>query len=171
MEIAVVSENGVRLKGKTASLVINPPLKTSGYNAELFLVKPDLTLLSPDQETLSIYGPGDYEIGGIKITVFKADSDLIYSMNIDGVDVMVGRSEALDRMHAKLKEHHIVIIQALTVSPTSYVTNFAPKIVSYFGEKAYEMASQTGKEDIKKESKLTITLDKLPEEMQEIVLA
>lgn len=166
MEIALVSQNSLRIKGKQGIIVVNPTPKTVDFNASLIL---DQTEASRD-EYLQIYGAGEFEVAGIKITGTRAENRTVFSMNIDGIEILIGHPVALEKIHAKLKEHHIVIVAVDSVGDISYVTNFAPRVVVLYGESALVVGEKMAKETLRKESKISYTLDKLPLELEVVTL-
>lgn len=68
MEIQKLTENSIKIKGKNASIVVDPSGKTE---AEIIIAtQPDslLTLDKVEGQRLIISGPGEYEAGGISVT-------------------------------------------------------------------------------------------------------
>src|SRR5438046_1510882 len=106
MEIAVLPKQALRLKGKKSTFVINPQEKLEGYNAALY-TRP---ITSFDSEIVKIAGAGDYEVAGVKIVGMRTEDSIVYSMNIDELEILVGEIKALEKMQHKLKEHTVVVI-------------------------------------------------------------
>src|ERR1039457_5118185 len=108
MEISILPHGSLRIKGKHAALVIDPQEK-SVYNAAILLNKTQKNISLGD-DIVILYGPGEYEVGGVKIKGSKGDQDTLYSINIDGIDLLLGKINSLDKMQHKLQEHNVVII-------------------------------------------------------------
>src|SRR5664279_576887 len=107
MEISILPQASLRIKGKHAALIIDPQEK-SAYNAAIFLNKNQSTT-SVGDDIVILNGPGEYEVGGIKIKGLKGENETLYSINIDGIDLLLGNINSLDKMQHKLQEHNIVI--------------------------------------------------------------
>jgi len=168
MEIAVLQRTGLRIKSKQASLVVDVPDKAA-YDGLLLVGKSPEGLSSDD--AVLIYGTGEYEIGGIKMTGTRADTDMLYSLNVDGIDILLGKLNALSKMQHKLKEYDIVVVLCDTVDNASFITSLASNVVVFYGEKAGEIASTFGKENVKTMAKYQVTKEKLPAEVETILLA
>ncbi len=74
-------------------------------------------------------------------------------------------------MHQKLKEHNIVIVDCYDVGSATFITSLAQNVVIFYGEKASEVASSFGKENVKQMNKYSSTKDKLPAEVETVLLA
>lgn len=169
MEIALLTKSGLRVKGKVATLAIDPQDKAT-YNAILLMNKKadEITL---SEETVLISGTGEYEVGGIKMSGTRVDGTTIYSMHVDGVSVLIGSLNSLEKLHSKLQEHNIVIINCQEAGNASFVTSLTENVTIFYGEKAAEVAQAFGKENVKSMNKYSSTKDKLPAEVETILLA
>ncbi len=168
MEIQLFPKNSLRIKGKRSSFIIDPQEKAN-YNA-VILINLARESAKVEEEAVVIQGAGEYEIGGIKMTGLQADTDVVYSMNVDGIDVLIGKINALERMQHKLKDHNIVIVICDTLASASFVTSLADNTIVFYGEKAAEIAQNFGKENIKQMGKYVTTIDKLPAEVETVLL-
>jgi len=167
MEIAVLPKFALRVKGKTASFVVNPQGAVTA-NAVL-LLDPGAEFLTDEAVVLS--GAGEYEIGGVKIIGQRSEKGVLYSMNIDGMEVLVGTITLLSTMQHKLKEYNIVIVNCDSITDASFLTAFAVNAVLFYGEKAAEVAQSFEKEKLIKINKYNASLGKLPAEMETVLLA
>lgn len=168
MEIALVNKTSLRIKGKTVTFVLNPHEK-GPFSAALLL---DDTIDYANNETVVLQGPGDYEIGGVKIVGTRGgEKGLIYSMNIDGMEVLVGRIDTLSTMQHKLKEHNIVIGLCNETTDAAFLTSLAINVVAFYGEKAEETAHGFAKENVKQMNKYSVAMGKLPTEVETILLS
>ena len=166
MEIALLSKSVLRIKGKNATFVVNPQTDVPA-NAVL-LLNPDQDFIS--EEAVILNGAGEYEIGGVKLTGVRSEKSILYSMNIDGMEVVVGTGTLLSTMQHKLKEHNIVIVNCEEVVDASFLTSLAINAVIFYGEKASEVAEGFEKEKLQKMNKYSASLGKLPPEMETILL-
>lgn len=170
MEITLLNETGLRIKGKQASLYINPSAKTSGADGIIMLngLLPDKSKIDQDQPVIK--GPGEYELGGMKITGFKSGNETVYSLNVDRIEILLANGQNLEKDYAKIKEHNIVILYIDSTFDLSFITSLATNSLILFGEKAEESIVALAKDGYRKESKYSVTYDKLPQEMEEILL-
>lgn len=168
MEISLLPKNAVKIKGKHSNLVINPATKTDA-NAIIFLGINQTTVI--EKELLVINGPGEYEVGGIKITGIKSGNDTIYSLHVDGIDILLGNQDTIEKIQNKLKEHQIVLLHTSASKDASFVTNFSPRVVLFYGEHAGETIKTINKDGATPITKYQVALEKLPAEMETILLA
>ena len=167
MEIALLPKSILRVKGKTASFVVNP--QTSVAANALLMLEHGADL--PTEEAVVLNGAGEYEIGGVKITGLRNEKNVLYSMNIDGLEVVVGSISLLAAMQHKLKEHNVVIVNCNETVDASFLTSLAINAVLFCGDKATEVAQGFEKEKLQKMNKYTASLGKLTTEMETILLA
>jgi hypothetical protein len=178
MEIALLAENSLRVKGKHAFFLVDPPhnarvsrgeQEKSAYNAVIALTEPSGKLyIHPD--TIVIDGPGEYEIGGVKMSADRTEEDLVYNLNIDGVEVLLGKLSSLDKMQHKLKEQHIVVVYVDSMTNASFTTSLASNVVIFYGDRAKELVQSFGKANIATLPKYSVTHDKLPQEVETVIL-
>jgi hypothetical protein len=174
MDIQILSQYSLRLKGKRATFVVDPSSikaseSKSAYAAALVLARPfaDLEIQS---EAVVIDRPGEYEIGGIKMNSTRSDAGIVYNPVIDGVELLLGTLSTLDKMQHKLKEQHVVVVHADIVVNASFITSLASNVVIFYGKHAKEAAGSFGKENVQTVSKYVVTLEKLPQEVETVVL-
>ena len=169
MEIALLPKSAIRLKGKHASIIIDPQEKAV-CNAVILLRRSQVDA-KIQEESLIIKGPGDYEVGKIKIKGTRNEQEMLYSMNIDGVELLVGEIQILDKMQHKLKEYNIVLVHCGVILSSAFLTSLASNIVVFYGEKAAEVSQTFGKDNLKTMPKFASTLEKLPQELETILLS
>lgn len=185
MEITTLTQNALRFKGKKCTVVFDV-LDTKKVEANAFLFLNENFLdASFDKATLLIHGPGEYEVSGIKISVTRTESDLAYEMLFEGMKVLVVSASALKKSKDKIDEQNIVVLFSDEVPDQSALTNASPSVVVCYGDKAKEASENLGKGLNKKEGeaqtqpdavikptdKFTITAEKLPTELQVVLLA
>lgn len=167
MEIALLQKSALRIKGKTASFAINP--QGSVTTNAVLLLTPGMEFST--EEIVVLNGAGEYEIGGVKITGLRNEKSVLYSMHIDGMDVVVGSIALLSALQHKLKEHNIVIVNCDEITDASFLTSLAVNAVLFYGEKSTEVAQAFEKEKLQTMNKYAATLGKLPAEMETVLLA
>jgi hypothetical protein len=167
MEIALLLKNALRIKGKTATFIVNPQNIVS---ANAFLSLTPAADFGSD-ETVVLNGAGEYEIGGVKITGMRNDKSVLYSMHIDSMEVVVGSIGLLSVLQHKLKEYNVVVVNCDETADASFLTSLAVNGVLFYGEKAAEVAQGFEKEKLQKMNKYSASLGKLPAEMETVLLA
>ncbi|HWY80185.1 MAG TPA: hypothetical protein VNW29_07545 [Candidatus Sulfotelmatobacter sp.] len=167
MEIALLPNSVLRIKGKNATFVVNPQGAVVA-NAALLL---DPNAEYESEEVVTLSGAGEYEIGGAKLTGLRNEKSVLYSIHIDGMDVAVGTIILLSEMQHKLKEHNLIIVNCENIIDASFLTSLAVNAVIFYGEKATEVAQGFEKEKLKTMNKYTASLGKLPAEMETILLS
>ncbi len=169
MEIALLQKSGLRIKGKQATVAVDPQDK-SFYEAILTIEKSPEEI-TKQENVIVISGTGEYEIGGIKMTGTQSETGMIYSLAVDSVEILIGKLDSLDKMQHKLKEHHIVIVDCNAEGSASFITSLTENVVIFYGEKAKEVAASFGKENVKELNKYSTTKDKLPAEVETVLLS
>jgi hypothetical protein len=170
MEISLVSSTSIRIKGKQGAIVINPSSKLATVNGVILLQNASFDKKSIEEGTLTIQGPGEYEIAGIKISGFQHAGDVLYSIRVDKVEILFGLVKTLEKDYSKLKEHNIVLGYADVESDPTFATSLATNIIMFYGEKSEETVMKLAKEGFTKESKYTTTFEKLPLEIEKVLL-
>lgn len=168
MEIALLTKSGIRIKGKKATIAIDSQEKTA-FEAVLALTKtPDQLVVN--EEGVLVFSVGEYEVGGIKVTGIRSESGMIYSVLVDNISVLVGKLASFEKMHSKLQEHDIVVVICEEEGSASFITSFASSVVVFYGPHAAITSSAFGKDAVKVQNKYTNTKDKLPVELETILL-
>lgn len=169
MEIALLPKSGLRVKGKQAALAIDPSDK--GIYETVLLLTRTSDEVTKQEDTILITGAGEYEIGGIKVTTMRSEADLLHSITVDGVEVLVGTLANLEKMQHKLKEHQVVVVNCAAEGTASFITSLTENVVMFYGDKAKEISASFGKENVKEMAKYSSTKDKLPTEVETVLLA
>lgn len=173
MEITLLPQNSLRIKGKQAAFIVDPAssvnLKTTADVAILFNPNPVISIKGVENLHLVVQGPGEYEVGGAKVSTKKLGEDLASEIRIDNLNVYVVKDETLAEFHEKMQEHDIVVVFAKSTIDEAALSSLTPKVVVLYGEKAEEIAKAFGKE-VQTTSKYQTTAEKLPGEMEVVVL-
>lgn len=171
MEISIVSQNSIKLKGKIASIIMDPIENTSTQAfAVLLSKKSSLKFTKIEDLRLVIFGAGEYEVGGVKITGIPADDECVYSGDMDGGRFVIGSSKAIEKILSKLDETPIVIINAQENFNASIVSTLSPSVCVIYGEGKEQALKALGKESLPSTSKYSFKADKLPDETEFVSL-
>lgn len=170
MEITLQSQDSLKIRGKQAALFINPQDKTSQYNAVILLGNPSKASLKIKEDVVVIDGPGEYEAGGIKITGTFVGEKTVFSISIDGIELLLGDRDALDQAHQKLKEHNVLLVRASSHGSASFASSLGINATVFFGEFAREVSDSLGKDSKKDLNKYSLSLGKFPAEVETVVL-
>lgn len=168
MEIAVLQNNSLKIKGKRASFVVDP-LEKFDYDGVIVLNK-TLDLLKIQDDAVVIYGPGEYEIGGVKISGMRSEGEVIYNLNVDDVEILLGKLSSLEKQQHKLKEQDIVVVYVDSMTNASFVTSLASNVVIFYGEQASELVGKFGKGNVATMQKYSGAAGKLPQEVETVIL-
>jgi hypothetical protein len=169
MEIAIVPQSALRIKGKQMTLGVDQVDKSNSRGTIILHANPK-DLKEPADDHVLINGAGEYEVGGIKINGTRSGQHVLYSMNVDGVEVLIGKISTLDAMQHKLKEHHIVVALSDEVVTASFLTALASNVIIFYGDKAKEISLVFGTDTVKHLPKYQTTRDKLPQEVETVIL-
>jgi hypothetical protein len=101
----------------------------------------------------------------------KNETGIIYSLNVDRIEILLGKTGVLEKEYAKLKEHNIVLLYNTEAVDPSFVNSLASNVVMFYGENAEETMKNLAKDGYRKETKYTTTYDKLPQEIEKVLLA
>jgi hypothetical protein len=170
MEMNILSGNGLRIRSKKGTIGINSPLQKEQFNGVILIGQKSNGQSYIEDEMVVIDGPGDYEVAGLKISGTRNKEATVYSLIVDNVEILIGDIQALSDAHQKLKEHHLLVILADQNMDTSFATSLASKAIVLYGEKAGEVVHTFAKEGVKEMAKYQATLEKLPLEMETILL-
>lgn len=169
MDIAIISGNAIRIKGKNSSLIVNPTASTGKTEANAILVLDKSLPVSYskiDGSRITLTGPGEYEVGGIKISGIPVGGRLVARIDVDSVKVLIGSGELIEKIQDKVEGNDIVVVNADSKFNYSNLTTLEPKVLLIYGDLKDEVGKSLGNESKEKISKFSTTADKLPSEMQ-----
>lgn len=171
MDISIVGKNSIKLKGKKVSFVVDPSKempKTSADAVILLNGTENVDLDRAADSRIVINGPGEYEIGGAKVSGAATPKGVLYHVSIDDVHIIVGKPT-----ESKIEgfvASQVAVIHVDSKINESFITSLEPKITVLYGEKKEEEAKALGAQTITSVSKITVAKDKLPEKMEVVVL-
>jgi len=172
MEVALLDKTSLRIKSKHTNFVVDPFEKLSkiSTDAVLILSGDNIDLSKVTDYRVVIKSPGEYEVGGIKISAIDLDGATVYGLTVDSVDILLAKTSSVTKISEKLKEYQIAIFNVDSEINQTVVTALEPRVVILYGEKATAAAKALGKEDAQVLQKFSAGEDKLPVEMQVVVL-
>lgn len=172
VDVSILSKNSIKIKGKSSSFVIDPQAtiqKVSG-DAIVFLKEEDESGVARVTDfRVVIKGSGEYEVGGARILVTNAFGNLLCSLNVDGLSILLARTSALLKLQ-ETGEYNILVLNVDSDFKDPMVTSFSPSAVILYGEKAADAVAGLGKQ-ASKSQKFSVAADKLPLEMQVVILS
>ncbi len=177
MDINLLDKNTLKIKLKKTNFVVDPKEKTPKTSADAIIAldRESFDATRVADYRIIIKGPGEYEIGGIKLIGYKYDNEFTsYSFITGNISVLVGKVSSLEKILDKIDEHKIAILDVDAKMNPSIVTAIEPNCLVLYGEMVKEGLESLGKEALERKTeqsqKLTINEDKLSEEMQIIIL-
>jgi hypothetical protein len=171
VDISIVEKSSIKIKGKRAIFIVDPTkeMPKTPADAIIFLNGEDKAGVSKVADfRMIINGPGEYEVGGVKVSGLKTSKGIIYRLSVDGVTVVLGT--ATDTKMEGFSACEVMVVNTNNDFNESFVTALEPKTVVLYGDKGAESAKKLGAENVSSITKVTIAKDKLPEKMEVIVL-
>ncbi len=171
MEISYITPTNVRIKGKQVTLVTNLPAGKSKTPADgsLLLGTEQSKEFFTEESGIIFQGPGEYEVKGTKITGFKIDEEVMYTVTMEGMAVFVGNVTSAVMFKEKLHEHDVAVLFANDVLSQTVMGVINARVLIFVGEKAEENAKAFDKPHAIV-GKYVVTKDKLPQETEFIFL-
>jgi len=175
MDVVLLDKNSIKIKGKNASIVIDPAAKMSKTNADgiIFLEGDgegyDITRI--DDYRVILKGQGEYEVGGIKISGQKSADKYVYNLVVDNLDVFLSKTSVLNKSHQEIRDYKVLILNIDSNIDQSLITSFEANLIILYGEGASkESGKALGKGEVENAKKISVTNEKLPAEMQVMIL-
>lgn len=175
MEILPLSNVSLKIKGKKATLIVDPPAGRAGPQKSqrgkveadgiVILTGEDFDAAKIEGARVVLRGPGEYEVSGIKISGVKSGKHLVYKLNVDGIDVALTRGSSIESAKDQLSDHKILILYADATIDSSLIATLEPNVVVLYGEQAKDF-----EKDLLPTGKFSITREKLPEKMETVIL-
>lgn len=148
MEISLINSTSVKMKGKNASLIIDP---TSKQDADIVIATKPLDVLALDKVEgvrLIISGPGEYEAGGISVTGKLTKGNILYHI-IDGSRVLFTTSAGVASVPDD-EEYDCLLIEVIGELKEDAFASKNAKCVVLFGDLAQVTVSDEKKEQATK---------------------
>jgi L-ascorbate metabolism protein UlaG (beta-lactamase superfamily) len=174
MEITHLGNTSFRLKGKIATLITDPAVAKLPKH-----VMADIVTGSAGEVEGSPYvinGPGEYEIKGVGVIGRTIEKNTMYRIEIDGLSIVhlgdVNRTLSTEEVDS-LDGVDILMIPVSGSATVPVINEIEPSIVipmRYSRDELAAFLKEIGKEDVVPQPKLIVTRDKLPEQMQVVIL-
>jgi hypothetical protein len=172
MDIQIFENNTLRIKSKKTTIALNPKKEVSKFDADAIL----LNDINYDTSRVNNYriiidAAGEYEISGLKISAISSGENILYGLSSEETNTLIANASSLNEtLKDKLSEYQVVIINVDSDLNQSVVTAIEPRIVVLYGNKKLEGAKLLGKENAPKSSKISLSEDKFPEELDVMLL-
>ncbi len=173
MDIQILDKNSLKIKAKKTTLAVDPNLNVTKFDADAILVMDKNSVPKRiNNSRFIIEGPGEYEISGLKVTGIKSSDDIFFALSFENVNAIIAKASSLEKVPTdKIGEYQIAIINVDSDLNQSLVTAMESRVIVLYGEKSKEGAKSLGKEEAPRSSKISIAEDKLPEEMNVMLLS
>lgn len=154
MDITLVSPDTLKVKTKSSIFTVEIG---NGFS------------ISFEGSSVVFSSPGEYEVKGIKLTGLGKTQILGFAGKIDGMDVCITKASFVKQLKDQFGEYNILILNEDELIDQAAFAASNAQVAVIFGEKAAEHIKVLGKE-ISPVSKFSITKDKLPGELEVILL-
>lgn len=155
MEIQKLSPTSIKIKGKAASIAVDPESKT---DAEIIIATRPLESLALDKaenQRLIVSGPGEYEAGGISIAGKQQKSAMpagrqgfIYQI-FEGVKIMLVSSDNISQVPDD-EEFDCLIIKVVTDFKDDTLGPISRKCTVLYGNLSLATIKSENSQDIQK---------------------
>lgn len=172
MEIATLGDNVIKIRSKNTSFVVDPVKTMAKVSADAILLLNNNMHVDTTRvldQRIIICGEGEYEVEGVKISGIKVLGGIVYSLFLDSFLLVLGKVSDISRLQDTTLSCEVALLRADS-DLKSIVAKLEPKIVVLYGEKKMEGARSLGKEGIAPVQKFTTLKDKVPEEMEVVIL-
>lgn len=176
MEITKLGQSCFRLKGRRATILIDPPPELKDLTAHILILSSKKGKASKARgEPVLIFGPGEYEIREVRIFGTKEKGKRVYKIEIDGLSLLY-----LGGLQEKMSEEKVETLNQVDIlflstgepkAASTLVSQLEPLIVIPMEEKGVEdFLKEEGVGKVERLSKFTITKEELSEERRIVVL-
>ena len=174
MDVAKLTGEAIRIKSKNSTLIIDPTKATNKTEANCIIKlkdNPDFSDAKIEGSRITISGPGEYEVGGVKVAIHELGGKLLARVDADSVKLLAGMGESMEKIQERVEDSDILIVDASEKFNYSTLTSLNPKIVLAYGANSIELEKALGKTNSERTHKFATTAAKLPSEMQFIHLS
>ena len=172
MDFHILGDETIKIKGKKVSIAVDPKEKIAKFDAEAILLTDKIFDVSRVSDyRVIVDGPGEYEVSGLKISGIKSDNGVIYELVSEGANILIAKASALEKISAdKLDDYKIVVINADVDLNQTTITAMEPRVVILYGKMKKEGAKKLGSDTTTVSSKISLSEEKLPEELEIMLL-
>jgi L-ascorbate metabolism protein UlaG (beta-lactamase superfamily) len=163
MDITYLGHSSFRIKGKNATVIMGGDGKMSVADRG-------------GEDPYSIGGAGEYEIKGVGVIGITTAGTIIYHVEVDGVTVVhLGTLDhALTGAAVDALDGVDILMVPVSSVAISVISEIEPSIVipmQHDPDQLRAFLKEIGKEDVAAQPKFSVTKDKIPEQMQVVVLS
>jgi len=184
MEIKYIGQKQIEIKGKKETVMFNPVGEIEKLDSRIIIYSnKENGGFKADTNKVLIYGPGEYEIGGVEIKGYSAaENEVIYLVEMEGimVAVLADISEPLSDKRVERIEGVDVVVAAIDnmakVSPKTLMdwskkwgVNYLIPI-AYDEEKLKKFLDVVDEEGLEPIDVLKVNRDELPDGLEVCVL-
>lgn len=168
MDLTLLDKNSIKIKGKRATLIIDPSDKTPKTPADaILLLGRNGATQRAEGFRLVVNDDGEYEVGGIKITgVSSLNSGIFYNINVDNTQVILAKTSTIEKLTDTANEAQIAILNVDSSLNEAIIAQLEAKVIVLYGEKSNEGLKALGKQDLSATRKITVGREKLPQEAE-----
>lgn len=168
MDIGLTADLGIIIKAKNATFVVDPKdVSRAEADCAIFLRENGEGKAIPEG-MLAVQGPGDYEVGGVKIFGTKIENNMYFILKTGNLDALIIKSSALEAMKDKLPQVKVLILNVESQINESLISEALPAMLIVYGANTGEIEKITkGKEKVRK---ISIKQDRLLQEMETVAL-
>ena len=172
MDFQILGQNSLKLKSKKVTLAVDPEAKISKFEADAVLLTDKTADLSRvNNYRIVINGPGEYEVAGLKMSGIKSDGGYIYELINENGNVLIARAGAVNKIpQDRLNNYKIIVLNADSELNQTAITAMEPSVVVLYGSLKTEGARKLGSSVTSESSKISISEEKLPEELEVVLL-
>ena len=172
MDITLLDTTTVKIKSRNATIIVDPSKDSTKTAADAVIALSDtgsLVLSKAEGARIVIEGTGEYEVSGVKINGFSTPEGNWYTLLADNISVALTKTRTLSQMQDNAKQCQVLLLCVNSDFKDASVTMQEPHMVIFYADKATDAPKTLGK-DVQKSKKVSVTAEKIPEEMQVIVL-
>ncbi len=163
--------SALKIKGKQTTLLIDPKdAKTASDIVILLKEQFRKDMLQIEGQRLIVTGSGEYEVGGAKISGIQSGLDMAYILRLDNLDILLAKGNILPKIKDRVKDIAIAVLCVDAEVAESSIPSLESRVVVLYGNLAKDVAKTLGKETIQQVTKYQTTAEKLPAEMEVVVL-
>ena len=136
MDISIVGENNVKLKGKQATFIVDPSKEMPKTSADAIILLNGSRNIDVGRVTdyrIIINGSGGYEVGGVKISGTKTSKGTLYRLSIDDISIILG--SITDAKMEGFNVFQIAVVNTTEDFNESSITALEPKMAILYGDK------------------------------------
>lgn len=152
MEISLLKDTSIKIKSKTCAVIVDPVSKTDGD--VVILTNPADSLIDAEKvesSKITIDGAGEYEIGGMSITIIDK-GELLYSFYADSMKVLLLSESMLSKLKEE-DEYNAIIVKVNEEVKDTVFSNLPSDLFIFYGDLE---KVQLKEENIKKVSKVNL---------------